>query len=150
MMKLFTFFDENKQITHCLEILGPPNLLKEMEENVDDIFWDKIREEIDRSYQMENINENMERNPYFSGNRSRKLLHQETRKKRMNQQIRSLEEYVKFFRKISDNDECDGDCDTNPPYKPCKECIARRVLNEIYEILKEADAQSEKNAVPSM
>jgi hypothetical protein len=46
-MKHFIFFDENKQITHCLEVLGPSHLLKEMEENVDDIFWDKIREEID-------------------------------------------------------------------------------------------------------
>jgi len=45
-MKPFIFFDENKQITHCLEILGPSHLLKEMEDDEFEDFLDKIFKEI--------------------------------------------------------------------------------------------------------
>lgn len=45
-MKPFIFFDENKQITHCLEILGPAHLLKEIEDDEYEDFWDKIQKEI--------------------------------------------------------------------------------------------------------
>jgi hypothetical protein len=62
----------------------------------------------------------------------------------MNHQIKTLEEYVIIFREIADKDKCDGDCDSEAPYRPCKECAARRALNEIYEILKEAS----ENIIP--
>ena len=52
--------------------------------------------------------------------------------------MRTLEEYVSLLRIRADKDECDGDCDIEAPYRACKECTARRALNEIYEILKEA------------
>jgi hypothetical protein len=76
----------------------------------------------------------------------------------MNHQIKTLEEYVIIFREIADKDECDGDCDSEAPYRSCKECTSRRVLNEIYEILKEesyeilkeADVGAEKDAMPSV
>jgi len=52
--------------------------------------------------------------------------------------MRTLEEYVSLLRVIADKDECDGDCDIESPYRACRECTARRALNEVYEILKEA------------
>jgi len=45
---------------------------------------------------------------------------------------------VSLLRVIADKDECDGDCDIESPYRACRECTARRALNEVYEILKEA------------
>ena len=56
----------------------------------------------------------------------------------MEHMMRTLEEYVSLLRLRADKDECDGDCDIEAPYRACKECTARRALNEIYEILKEA------------
>lgn len=46
-MVLFTFFDENTQITHCLEILGPEKHLKETlkdSETFLDAVMDKIND----------------------------------------------------------------------------------------------------------
>jgi hypothetical protein len=37
-MKLFTFFDENTSITHCLEILGPETLIKKIEKDENEDF----------------------------------------------------------------------------------------------------------------
>jgi hypothetical protein len=46
-MKLFTFFDENTGITHCLEILGPETLIKNYENIENGDLLDKVRTAIE-------------------------------------------------------------------------------------------------------
>lgn len=38
---------------------------------------------------------------------------------------------------LADQDDCDGECDTEPLYERCPECLARSAINEIGEIIGE-------------
>lgn len=37
--------------------------------------------------------------------------------------------------KIAEQDNCEGDCDSDPPYERCPECIARSAMNESAEVI---------------
>ena len=52
---------------------------------------------------------------------------------------------IKKLEELADQDTCDGDCDLNPPYRKCSECEARRALNEISEVAREAIRVIEEN-----
>jgi hypothetical protein len=39
-----------------------------------------------------------------------------------------------FLNTLADLEECDGECDVDPPYTRCPECQARSSLNELSEI----------------
>jgi len=54
--------------------------------------------------------------------------------------IVELEERYKDYEKLwelADQNNCDGDCDLNLPYKRCPECAAGCKLNELAEIRSE-------------
>lgn len=62
----------------------------------------------------------------------------------MNQEIEQLKVENRRLKKrykdqdrlwtLADQDNCDGDCDLEPPHKECPECLARSVINECGEI----------------
>jgi len=47
-------------------------------------------------------------------------------------------ERISLLSKIADENDCDGECDLNPPYEECRGCVARRTLNNIWEEIKDA------------
>jgi len=49
---------------------------------------------------------------------------------------------LKKLEKLSDKDECDGECDMKPPYEQCKECLASETLNVIADMLREFDEEA--------
>ena len=53
---------------------------------------------------------------------------------------RPKERYKDYERlwEIADQDKCDGDCDSNPPYKTCPECTAGCAINQCGEIRDDA------------
>ena len=54
---------------------------------------------------------------------------------------------IKKLEQLADLDNCDGNCDINPPYKKCPRCYAITVLNEVGEIVREAIKEIESMEV---
>ena len=50
--------------------------------------------------------------------------------------INSHEKYIDYERlwELADKDNCDGDCDLEPPHNRCAECLARSALNDLGEM----------------
>ena len=50
--------------------------------------------------------------------------------------MKSIIEKIKDLEILAGKDKCDDKCDMTPPYESCPECKARKLLNEIGEMLK--------------
>ncbi len=48
---------------------------------------------------------------------------------------------------LADQDNCDGECDTEPLYERCPECLARGAINEVGEIIGECLREIDKSSV---
>jgi hypothetical protein len=58
---------------------------------------------------------------------------------------KTLEELLEIIRAAGERDFCVGNCDIEPPYKECSECVARGALNYVYVILQHAYEEIEMN-----
>ena len=45
---------------------------------------------------------------------------------------------IQKLQELAIQDNCDGECDLEPPHQKCPECEARHTLNEIGEIARDA------------
>jgi hypothetical protein len=59
--------------------------------------------------------------------------------------MKTFKELLEVIEASAERDFCVGNCDIDPPYKPCSECIARGVLNHVYELLRCAYEDIEMN-----
>ena len=48
---------------------------------------------------------------------------------------------------LADQDNCDGECDIEPNYDKCPECLARSAINEIGEIMGERLEEIDKSSI---
>ena len=46
---------------------------------------------------------------------------------------------IKKLEELATDESCDGNCDIKYPYKKCKYCMSRSVLNEIHDLLCEVE-----------
>lgn len=52
--------------------------------------------------------------------------------------MQDLETMLKVLQERADWDDCDGDCDLEPPYVECRSCKATRALNDAGDLFREA------------
>jgi hypothetical protein len=59
--------------------------------------------------------------------------------------MKTTRELLQIIEAAAERDFCVGNCDIDPPYKECSECLARGVLNHVYELLRCAYEDIEMN-----
>lgn len=67
--------------------------------------------------------------------------------KTLQAEIKRLRERYKDQERLwelADQDNCEGNCDLEPPHKQCAECLARSVINECGEIFGDATREIEQ------
>lgn len=55
----------------------------------------------------------------------------------INSHEKLAEKHYKDYKRLwelADKDNCDGDCDLEPPHNRCAECLARSALNDLGEM----------------
>jgi len=53
--------------------------------------------------------------------------------------VSSIIDRIKKLENLANDESCDGSCDEKYPYKQCKYCLARNILNEIHELICEVE-----------
>jgi hypothetical protein len=59
--------------------------------------------------------------------------------------MKTSRELLSILETVAESDVCVGNCDIDPPFRECSECIARRALNHVYEVLQFAYEDIELN-----